>query len=83
MFAKYALAARLAPRGKAPVGGARIVVAADRPGCVTAVWQRNPISGRLELRWQTGARPTPRLALVAGRDERASADFVQPDRQVA
>lgn len=55
MFTKYAFAVRGARRGKAPVG-ARMFPAADRPRTgVTAVWQRDPISGRLELQWQSAA----------------------------
>lgn len=56
MFAKYVGAVRIGRRGKAPVGRARIVRGADRLPCrITAVWQRDPISGQLELRWRSAA----------------------------
>ena len=84
MFAKYALAARIAPR-KAPLGGARIVLAANRPRRrVMAVWQRNRISGRIELRWRPAAETGEQRGAEDGPSRRIRpAAFIQPRRRVA
>lgn len=53
MFRKHALTLRIGPRAVIAAGNARVVGAnRSRERIITAVWQRNPVSGRLELKWQ-------------------------------
>ena len=101
MFAKNVLAAaRIGARGAARVGGLGTVLVADRPRYrITAVWQRNPVSGRLELGWQSAAgtredrepddvpgrrsRSPGRGMLVVGQDQRAASAFLAPGCRAA
>jgi hypothetical protein len=100
MFGKYALAARIGRGGKAPAGKARVALMAVRPHCrITGVWQRNPISGRIELTWQVAlearrqrdadeapsrrTRLPTRRALVVARHPGAAVDIIQPDHRAA
>lgn len=57
MFHKHAFAVQIGCPGRAPAGRTiGVAVKGSRPRrIVTGVWQRNPISGRLELAWQSAA----------------------------
>jgi hypothetical protein len=100
MFANYAWVARVGLGGKASAGKPRDVLTADRThGRVTAVWQRNPISGRLELAWQSALetrgqrdaddipsrqfRSSDGSARAVRRHRRAAVDIIQPGSRAA
>jgi hypothetical protein len=59
MFTKRAFPIRIIGYGRGAACAARMAVARPSRGCI-AVWQRNPASGRLELRWQPAPESTVR-----------------------
>ena len=59
MFTKRAFAIRIIGDKHGAAGVARMAAARPSRGCI-AVWRRNPVSGRLELRWQPAPASTVR-----------------------